>query len=100
MTILEIGDVCKYQTNMKTTNLTPVVSGNSIQNVQIGDTIYQTLNGALAGIDASTDRKELWNSGFVTPAELPRESQLYRQTDGLQEKTPYEIIKLMFSKKI
>lgn len=89
---------------MKKTNLTPVVSGYSIKNVYVGaegDSTrakYGNLNKALEGIDAATDRLQKWNSEFIAPIELPTDSQLSGKTDGLMEKTPYEIIEYMFTK--
>lgn len=81
--------------------ITPVVSGESIQNINLYGGTISNLNNALENIDSKADVINVWgNRPYIVPQELINtESNFKHNNFDISLSTPLDIIKTMFSRK-
>lgn len=81
--------------------VTPVVSGESIQNIDLYGGTISNLNNALENIDSKADIVNVWGKErqFIVPEELIAAGSSFRNNFDISLSTPLDIIKIMFSRK-
>ena len=81
--------------------VTPVVSGESIQNIDLYEGTISNLNSALASINSKADVINVWGNQrpFIVPQELIDAGTSFNNDFDISLSTPLDIIKTMFSSK-